>query len=190
LAWDALDGALGAHALEGLARRMAHGLKYSYLESLAPMMGEDIAALLERHFANPVGPEAPKGSESAAMPLVFAVPIHKSRLKQRGFNQSELILDATGWTRATGTLVRVRKTESQVGKGARDRVRNVGGAFEYSGPPLTGLTVLLIDDVITTGATANECARVLKDHGARSVIAVAFARSSHDLNRVDSAIND
>ena len=172
--WDSVDFALTAYPMEGLARSVVHGLKYSYIESLAPIMSKAIRPLLEAH------PGA----------IVFPVPLHRSRLRQRGFNQAELILRHTDWSPGEGVLSRIRKTESQVGKRARDRVLNVGGAFAYEGPELTGKTVVLVDDVITTGATANECARVLRDHGAKEVIVVAYARASYDPARSEERIID
>ena len=173
-----------------MAREMIHGLKYNYIESLAALLAEDIALLLKQDVADSTDKKVPASAVGAGLLPAFAVPLHPSRLKQRGFNQAELILDATGWARGEGHLRRIRKTESQVGKRARDRVRNVGGAFAYDGPSLKGVTVVLIDDVITTGATANECARTLKDHGAQSVWGVAFARASHDPAKPGSPIAD
>ena len=61
----------------------------------------------------------------------------------------------------------------------RERRRNIADAFAYQGPTLDGATILLVDDVVTTGATVEACARVLKDHGARHVYVAAFARASY-----------
>lgn len=162
LAWDALDGASAAFEMTGVARRVVHGLKYRRVQALAPIMAAHIAPL----------------ADLRTFDLAFAVPLHSSRLRDRGFNQSELLLRELGWPQATG-LRRVRKTKSQVGQGIRERRRNVGDAFAYDGPTLTGLTVAVLDDVITTGATVNECARVLREAGATSVVAVAYARASY-----------
>lgn len=109
----------------------------------------------------------------------FAVPLHKSRIKERGFNQAELLLRETGWTPVRHGLTRMRRTDQQVGQRLGERRANVAGAFKYQGPRLDGLTVALVDDVITTGATMVECARVLKDAGAKAVWAFAFARASY-----------
>lgn len=172
--WDSIDIAISAYPMKDIARSVVHGLKYSYIESLAPVMAIQIGRLLE----------ARPGA------IVLPVPLHRSRLRQRGFNQAELILRSAGWVPGEGSLTRIRKTESQVGKRARDRVHNVGGAFAYEGPELTGITVVLVDDVITTGATANECARVVRDHGAERVIAIAYARASYDPARPEEPIAD
>lgn len=110
----------------------------------------------------------------------FPVPLHRSRLRERGFNQSELLLRELPLPAPSPGLVRVRRTDRQVGQRLNERRSNVAGAFAYSGPGLAGLRVALLDDVVTTGATAQECALVLRDAGAREVWVVAFARASYD----------
>jgi len=164
--WDALDGALAAFDMDGPARRVVHGLKYRGIRSLAPLMAVRMEPLRPR----------------AAADAVFAAPLHRSRKRRRGFNQSELVLDhlCPEWPRGPGELRRIRRTGRQVGLGQRDRWGNMAGAFVYEGPSLAGMAVAVLDDVVTTGATANECARVLKDAGARRVVAVAFARASYE----------
>jgi len=161
--WDALAGAAVAVDMEGAARKVVHGLKYRHIQALAPVMARHIDALLARSD------------------LAFAVPLHRSRQRQRGFNQAEDLLRLLAWPLAEGRLERVRKTDTQVGMNVGERRSNVAGAFRYSGPSLRGLEVALVDDVVTTGATANECARVLRDYGARSVRIYAFARANYDV---------
>ncbi len=109
----------------------------------------------------------------------FAVPLHRSREKERGFNQSSLLLEKAGWSPVGDGLKRARKTDRQVGQHLGERRANVSGAFAYNGARLDGLTVALVDDVVTTGATAMECAAVLKDAGASAVWVLAFARASY-----------
>jgi competence protein ComFC len=122
--------------------------------------------------------------------VAFAVPLHRSRMRRRGFNQSQLILDELGWATGAGSLQRVRNTETQVGMREGERRSNVSDAFAYKGPALNGLTVALLDDVVTTGATVNECAQVVRSHGARAVYAFAFARASYDPPRPGIGIMD
>jgi ComF family protein len=171
--WDALDGATAAVDMEGVARHLVHGLKYRWIRSLAPIIASHIAPLRAGH----------------PLDLAIPVPLHRTRANDRGFNQAALILDALTWPQSEGQLIRNRKTRTQVGMHERARRRNVAGAFSYSGPRLDGLTVALVDDVITTGATANECARVLKDYGARRVIVIAFARANYE-SGTDHSIAD
>ncbi|MGE0599487.1 MAG: double zinc ribbon domain-containing protein [Dehalococcoidia bacterium] len=167
-----LAGIRAAFEMTGTARSLVHALKYRHYRAVAPTMGAFIAPLVDD-----------LGVES-----FFAVPLHKSRMKERGFNQAELLMKHAGWPPAPG-LARARKTNRQVGQRLGERRSNVAGAFVYSGPRLDGRTVCLVDDVVTTGATALECARVLKDAGARAVWVVAFARASYRFG-ADEPIED
>lgn len=171
--WDALDGGVAAVDMDGAARRAIHGLKYRGFRMLAPAMASRMAPL----------------SDARPFDVAFAVPLHRSRTRRRGFNQADLLLHLLGWPAPQGSLRRVRKTATQVGLRLGERRSNVAGAFAYDGPSLAGITVAVVDDVITTGATANECARVLRDHGAKSVVAVAFARANYEA-AADGAISD
>lgn len=173
-AWDALDGVLAAFEMTGAARRLVHGLKYRGIRGLAPLMAAEMAPLRER----------------AAFDAAFPVPLHRSRKLHRGFNQAELLLRHLDWPRGPGLLRRPRRTAQQVGLAERERRENIVGAFSYEGPSLQGVAVALVDDVATTGATANECARVLKDAGAERVIAVVFARATYEANDPDAPIDD
>ena len=115
---------------------------------------------------------------------------HRSRLRERGFNQSELLMRAAGWMEPVGCLLRTKKTNRQVGMHEGERRANVAGAFVYRGPALNGLSVAIVDDVVTTGATVQECATVLKEAGAREVWAVAFARASYKVSAPNVEIID
>ncbi len=171
---DAIDLVRAAADMTGPARRVVHALKYRGVRSLAPA----IAAVLTR---------AVSGLQFDA---VFAVPLHRSRLRDRGFNQAELIRAAAGWPPAGGELRRLRDTARQVGLHLGQRRSNVSGAFAYAGPDLSAQTVALLDDVVTTGATANECARVLREHGARTIVVIAFARASFNPDVPGEPIED
>jgi len=157
-----LEGIRAAFEMAGPARSMVHSLKYGGYRAVAPTMGAFLSGL----------------SGDLQVDRWFSVPLHGSRVKERGFNQSELLLKAAGWHGAEG-LERSRKTDRQVGQHLGQRRANVEGAFVYHGPRLDGLAVGLVDDVVTTGATVAECARVLRDAGARRIWVVAFARASY-----------
>lgn len=158
-----MDGVRAAFEMSGTARKMVHALKYRFYRAASPEMASMMREL----------------SADLSVDRYFAVPLHRSREKERGFNQAELLLRDTGWNPIANNLKRVRKTERQVGQRLGERRANVSGAFVYTGPRLDGLTVALVDDVVTTGATMLECSRVLRDAGARYVWGFAFARASY-----------
>jgi ComF family protein len=127
--------------------------------------------------------QAPPGRElAAAADLVVPVPLHSRRLKARGFNQAWLLAQAfPEATLAREALVRRRHTVPQVGLNPRERLDNVKDAFAVPDPALVkGKKVLLVDDLFTTGATARECARVLRRAGARRVEVLTVARVKHE----------
>jgi competence protein ComFC len=111
---------------------------------------------------------------------VVAVPLHPSRLRQRGFNQAELLARelrrrlALG--RPPGELIRMRATPPQVGHDRLWRLENVSGAFGWRGADLAGRSLLVVDDVATTGATLDACAAALRACGAGPVIGASVAR--------------
>lgn len=112
---------------------------------------------------------------------VVPVPLHPFRVWWRGFNQSELlarpISEKLGIRYGNGLLRRVRNDPKQVGLSGRRRWENVRGAFAASNPAVVkGKTILLVDDVMTTGATLSECARVLKRAGAEKVYGLTLTR--------------
>lgn len=162
---DSLERLVGVYDMDGVTRQLVHGLKYRGVMDLAETMAGRMRFLQARHDFD----------------VALSVPLHPSRQKRRGFNQAEEIVRRLGWPVVVGgSLVRRRKTDTQVGMHARERRNNVSGAFEWRGASLRGQRVAIVDDVITTGATVNECASVLREHGARSVFALAFARASYD----------
>ncbi len=117
----------------------------------------------------------------AASDLILPVPLHANRLRERGFNQAELLARAV--SERTGvplsrSLERQRDTPSQTRLSASERRRNVRNAFGLRGDrEVRGAITVLLDDVTTTGATIRECARVLLDAGAREVRSITVARA-------------
>lgn len=119
--------------------------------------------------------------------VIVPVPLHRWRLLSRRYNQAAEMARPLGALAGVqvlpDALARVRRTETQGGKSAVGRRRNMAGAFAVPAgraARIRGRRVLLIDDVLTTGATANECARVLKLHGATSVTVAVVARALRD----------
>lgn len=119
-----------------------------------------------------------------AVDVCVAVPVHNRRLRTRGYNQAAVLAAAfatvTGVPVLEGALLRVRQQRSQIGRGRQGRSRNVQDAFAASDiglQTLPGLRVLLIDDVLTTGATAAACAGLLRDAGAEAVLLLTACRA-------------
>lgn len=117
-------------------------------------------------------------------PLVLPVPLGKERMSERGFNQAEriaknlaVLLPSLNNIR-TDVLIRTRDTKKQSHiRDASGRAKNVRDAFFVNNPDIVkGKHIILIDDVISTGSTLSECARVLKNAGAHSILAITFAR--------------
>src|SRR5205807_9589359 len=116
--------------------------------------------------------------------LVIPVPLHRTKRRQRGFNQSDLIarsalrhLDRLKFELHTSNLRRVRATVSQTGLTRHQRRDNVRGAFVVTSPQqVRERSVLIVDDVYTTGTTLNECARVLRAAGATQLAVATVAR--------------
>ena len=113
--------------------------------------------------------------------LIVPVPLHHQRLRERGFNQAlvlgKILSKKMGKKISVRALRRIRHTIPQVQLDHSERERNVRGAFEVKDQrEVKDKTLLLIDDVFTTGATVNECAKVLKKSGAKSVFVLTLAR--------------
>jgi ComF family protein len=104
--------------------------------------------------------------------LVVPVPIHWKRRCHRGFNQAELLCQRM--PAVSRSLRRIKSTRQQAGLKRDDRMTNLAGAFRAS-PEVAGKSVLLIDDVLTSGFTMRECAKTLRQAGAVRVAALAFA---------------
>jgi len=157
-------------------REMLHLLKYQRVLALADEpLGRWLAAAVMQLSA----------SASAEM-TVIAIPLFAARERQRGFNQSVVLADAAvarlkkvwpGLAPAHRAMERVRDTEAQYGLTTHQRRKNVRGAFRVvDGDAVRGKEVLVVDDIMTTGATARECARVLVRAGAAKVWVATLAR--------------
>lgn len=157
-----------AAAYEGPLERAVHRFKYRGWRALAPPLAGLLLARL-----------AVDGLPAAS---VVAVPLHPARERRRGYNQSELIAAelrrALGLGTPSGRLKRVRDTRPQVGLDRLRRAANVSGAFRWEGESGHGEPVLLVDDVVTTGATLEAAAAALKSAGFGRITGVALARVS------------
>jgi ComF family protein len=152
---------------DGPARALAHRLKYSDRAELA----RPIARWMARAGAEVL----------ADADLLAPVPLHPLRLWRRRFNQAAAlaaeISRQTGKPCDLGAMLRVKATRSQIGLSRAQRAENVQGAFHVAnGAPVRGRNVVLVDDVLTSGATANAASRVLLRAGAKRVDVLVFAR--------------
>ena len=168
---------------QGGLREMVHMLKYGGVLPAAKVLGRMVA-------------EAMAGLEpvlGGGVIVVVPVPLHKSKRRQRGFNQADLIARAAlkvcnvdRFSLADNVLLRKRDTDSQIGMTTHQRRENMRGAFTVSrAQEVNGREVLLVDDVLTTGATAAECARVLLRAGASRVWVATAARTMSSASNED-----
>jgi ComF family protein len=163
---------------EGGMREAIHALKYSGLHPAARVLGH----MLAQAFAK-------LAAEAPAEMLVVPVPLHRSKYAQRGFNQARALAEEAikslrkthpAWRLAleSTTLLRLRSTESQAGLTPRQRRQNVRGAFTVAeGRKITDRHILLVDDILTTGATARAAAQTMLRAGAASVWVATLARA-------------
>lgn len=166
--------ARAAARYEGVAVDLAHRLKYGDRVDIAPLLG----GLMARAGADIL----------ATADVIVPVPLHRWRLWRRRFNQSALlgleVSRLSGVPQDPFLVARQRRTPRQVGLSRKERARNVQGAFavpEARRPDLKGRRVVLIDDVVTTGATVEAVARTLLRAGAGNVDVLAFARVAGQL---------
>ncbi len=156
---------------DGPVRSVIRQLKYRGWPSLSLK----IRRYLEKYVKN--------SGLTANNHLVIPIPLHPSRLKERGFNQAELlaveIADILGLKMEPGILSRTKKTEAQAEQKDYDKRKiNIAGAFEIKNPKLiAGKNIVLVDDVFTSGATMNEAVRTLKSAEAKKIITFVLAKT-------------
>jgi ComF family protein len=164
------EAAWAPYRYEGAILKGIHRLKYGAKGFLADALGPLLAQFAKERL---------DGSRSV---LIMPVPLHPKRLRERGFNQSLLL--ARHVSRRIHidldflSLRRVRYTPPQASLAKHQRLQNVQGAFELkNSDAVKGRSILLVDDVVTTGNTLNECARILRKAGAEKVFGLSLART-------------
>jgi ComF family protein len=168
VAWqNNIDGIRAPFKFEGLMRQAVHQLKYKNLRSLAT----PLAKLLEIYLIHYPLPRD----------VLIPVPLHRKRLRERGYNQSLLLAQELGKLLnipvVEDCLMRVKYVLPQAQtKSVSERIRNMKGAFSCLNCQLQNTRILLVDDVSTSGATFDACASALKSAGASSVWGIAISR--------------
>lgn len=170
---------------DGGLRELIHVLKYEQVRPAAVVLG--------RMLAESISGLEPYWTRHDV--LVVPVPLHRKKVRQRGFDQSELIAQhALKLGGADSKMIlhprileRRRETQSQIGLTRHQRRENLRGAFVVARPEeIAGREILLVDDVFTTGTTASECARVLRRAGASKVFVATVARTlKADVKAID-----
>ncbi len=168
-----IEGAFCAVSYKGIIKKLIYNFKYKpYLSDLRNILVE---LFYESIIQNEVFQKAYEFS-----PILVPIPLHKKRLRERGYNHAQLL--AKGLAKKLNLevielLQRTRKTKSQFGLKLKDRKKNVKDAFilntKYT---IQNTNVFLVDDILTTGSTLLEAARILKRQGARKVWGLTLAR--------------
>ena len=162
---------------QAISQKIIHMIKYEGMKNLGVQMGKKLGKVLEE--------------QNISADLIIPVPLHFSRKRERGYNQAEAI--ASGVSEVLKIpleqkLIRRKKfTKSQTKLNREERILNVGEAFQInSNIDLSGKSVFILDDVITTGATIGGCAKLLKNNNAKKVTALslAYVDENHDILKI------
>lgn len=159
---------VSAFRYEGAVREAIHALKYRRRTALADPLAQALVSVIRF---------PPQGAE-----LLCAVPLHRERLAQRGYNHAELLMQglAKRWhlpIAGPGALERLQAAPAQVASDYATRLANVQGAFAARWEAVQGRVIVVVDDVCTTGATLSACASALLRAGAHAVYGVTLART-------------
>ena len=165
---DTLDySAYSIYQYDGAVKRIIKAYKYGGQKWLCGYMGQELSKAALNEFEN--------------IDFVCHVPLHKKRRANRGFDQAEelakRVCEITGIP-FVPALRRIKNTKTQTKLNEKQRKQNIQGAFESTGH--VSENALLIDDILTTGATACECAKVLVKAGAKNVCILTFAKSTYE----------
>lgn len=157
----------------GVVAEAVHLLKYSQKPSIARSLAELMLDSIDRD------------DYYLRADMVLAVPLHPAKKRERGYNQADLIAkevaSALGRESGQDILTRTKHTRSQTKLNRAERQENVKDIFRVRDPDrVVGKTIILVDDVLTTGATIGSCARALKEAGAQEVLALTAAAASLD----------
>jgi competence protein ComFC len=169
-----IDGAFSAIAYKGIVKKLIYNFKYK------PYLSDLKKSLVELFYESIIQQEIFQKVYKSS-PILIPIPLSKKRLKSRGYNHSELL--AQGLSRSLNLklvngLQRVRETKSQFGLTLKERKENIKNVFAVSANILVSKypNILLVDDILTTGSTLLEAAKILKKNGAKKVYGLTLAR--------------
>lgn len=162
------DGVVATSPHTGILQQAIHALKYEGQRELARPLARRLHRALQQ--------------TDWMFDILIPVPLHDSRLRERGYNQSKELADALAMEsqafRVSDSLRRTRHTQSQVGLGREERIQNMAEAFEAVELSVQSKRILIVDDVRTTGATLSACADALRATGATAVYAATVTYAS------------
>ncbi|HNY83941.1 MAG TPA: ComF family protein [Anaerolineaceae bacterium] len=163
----------------GVVRKAIQRLKYSRDLEMGRLIAKMMAPKLQALFQN--------------ANLIVPMPLSLKRFRERGYNQAEAITkplsELIGWAHSSKALEKIRDTETQVHLSVAERLANLDGAFKADSELVIGKSIVLLDDVMTTGATMRQAAKALREAGAKEIYAATFARTAlrteHTQNRTN-----
>ncbi|MFH1198986.1 MAG: ComF family protein [Candidatus Omnitrophota bacterium] len=162
------DRAFSPYVYEGTIENLIHEFKYKNKSHLGKILSKPMINFI-KEYSLPID----------YIDLILPVPLSKARLREREFNQAHIlsaaIAEEFNKPLLDGALERVRHTKTQTELGINQRFDNVRGSFALKNKDIKGKNILLVDDVLTTGATCSEAARTLKESGANIVFALTLA---------------
>ncbi len=168
-----LDGLISIYRYGGVVKTAIFAVKYKFAYKLS----DNISAIISQDLQN---------LNQFTTPILIPVPLYKKRENQRGFNQTEIIgkdiVSRLNWSYDTELVERIKHSKAQVGLSHEERMRNISGEFAVNvdyltlKPELKTKTIIVFDDVWTTGATIKEVCKVLKENGFKKVWGLTIAR--------------
>lgn len=174
----AIDGAFAAISYKGIVKKLIYDFKYKpFLADLNSVLAD---LFYESIIQNELFMQTIKQFNNETITLV-PIPLHQTRLRKRGYNHSELLAKGLSEKlnlQMINVIKRVKNTKSQFGLSLKDRKKNISGAFAMASNSSMAKwpTVFLVDDILTTGSTLLEAARILKRNGAKKVWGLTLAR--------------
>jgi competence protein ComFC len=171
-----IDGAFCAVAYKGIVKKLIYNFKYK------PYLADLTKTLIELFYESIIQQEIFQKAYKSS-PILIPIPLSAKRLRQRGYNHAELLAEGLAEKlnlKLSDVLLRTRETKSQFGLKLKDRKENLKDAFilnaKYPSASLRASNIFLVDDILTSGTTLLEAAKILKKNGAKKVWGLTLAR--------------